>query len=150
MTRLKPARVDRVKSKTEILEAAMTRFTMINSTFAALTILAATAVPASAPATAKSNFDGHWSVLIVTQKGTCDRAYRYPVRIQNGAVGYAGSASFTVSGKVGDNGAVTVLVARGSTSAKGQGRLSGTDGSGLWTASSGECSGTWTAERRAS
>jgi hypothetical protein len=150
MTRLKPARVDRVKSKTGILEAAMTRFTMINSAFAALTILAATAVPASAPATAKSNFDGHWSVLIVTQKGTCDRAYRYPVKIQNGAVGYAGSASFTVSGKVGDNGAVTVLVARGSTSAKGQGRLSGTDGSGLWTASSGECSGTWTAERRAS
>jgi hypothetical protein len=150
MTRLKPARVDRVKSKTGILEAAMTRFTMINSAFAALTILAATAVPASAPATAKSNYDGNWSVLIVTQKGTCDRAYRYPVKIQNGAVGYAGSASFTVSGKVGDNGAVTVLVARGSTSAKGQGRLSGTDGSGLWTASSGECSGTWTAERRAS
>jgi hypothetical protein len=126
----------------------MTRFTAINTTLAALTLLAATAVPASAPATAKSNFDGHWSVLIVTQKGTCDRAYRYPVKIENGAVGYAGSASFTVSGKVGDNGAVTVLVARGSQSAKGQGRLSGTDGSGLWTAGSGDCSGTWTAERR--
>jgi hypothetical protein len=150
MTLLQPARVHRVKSKTEILEAAMTRFTAINSAFAALTILAATAVPASAPATARSNFDGNWSVLIVTQKGTCDRAYRYPVKIQNGSVGYAGSASFTVSGKVGDNGAVTVTVARGSQSAKGQGRLSGTDGSGLWTAGSGECSGTWTAERRAS
>jgi hypothetical protein len=148
MTRLNQARVDRVKSKTEILEAAMTRFTMINSTFAALTILAATAVPASAPATAKSNYDGNWSVLIVTQKGTCDRAYRYPVKIQNGSVGYAGSASFTVSGKVGDKGAVTVTVARGSQSATGQGHLSLTDGSGRWTAASGECSGTWTAERR--
>ena len=126
----------------------MTRFTMINSTFAALTILAATAVPASAPATARSNFDGHWSVLIVTQKGTCDRAYRYPVKIENGAVGYAGSASFTVSGKVGDAGAVTVTVARGSQSATGTGRMSPTDGSGTWTAASGECSGTWTAERR--
>jgi hypothetical protein len=145
---LKPARVRRVKSKTRILEAAMTRFTTINSALAACAFLAATAVPASAPATAKSNFDGQWSVLIVTQKGTCDRAYRYPVKIENGSVGYAGNASFTVSGKVGDNGAVTVVVARGSTSAKGQGRLSGTDGSGMWTASSGECSGTWTAERR--
>ena len=150
MTRLNQSELTALRAKQEILEAAMTRFTMINSTLAALTILAATAVPASAPATAKSNYDGHWSVLIVTQKGTCDRAYRYPVKIENGAVGYAGSASFTVSGKVGDNGAVTVLVARGSTSAKGQGRLSGTDGSGLWTAGSGECSGTWTAERRAS
>ena len=93
-------------------------------------------------------FDGGWSVLIVTEKGTCDRAYRYPVKIQNGAVGYAGSASFTVSGQVGDNGAVTVMVARGSQSAKGTGRMSGNDGSGTWTAGSGECSGTWTAERR--
>jgi hypothetical protein len=88
------------------------------------------------------------SVLIVTQKGTCDRAYRYPVQIQNGTVGYAGSAAFTVSGKVGDAGAVTVTVARGSQSATGTGRMSATDGSGTWTAASGECSGTWTAERR--
>ena len=129
----------------------MTRLThpinAVAPAFAVLAILAAT-VPASAPAAARSNFDGTWSVLIVTQKGTCDRAYRYPVRIANGSVGYAGDSSFTVSGKVGDNGAVTVKVARGSQSANGQGRLSATDGSGMWTAGSGDCSGTWTAERR--
>jgi hypothetical protein len=117
--------------------------------FAALAILASSIVPAApAPIAAKPSFDGNWSVLIVTEKGTCDRAYRYPVRIQNGSVGYAGSASFTVSGKVGDKGAVTVTVARGNQSATGQGRLSLTDGAGRWTAASGECSGTWTAERR--
>jgi hypothetical protein len=115
---------------------------------AALAILAATAVPASAPAFAKSNFDGTWSVLIVTQKGTCDRAYRYPIKIDNGAVGYAGDASFTVSGKVNPNGAVTVTVARGSQSANGQGKLSTADGAGQWVAGAGDCSGTWTAERR--
>jgi hypothetical protein len=118
--------------------------------FAALAILASSIVPAfPAPmGAAKPSHDGNWSVLIVTEKGTCDRAYRYPVRIQNGSVGYAGSASFTVSGKVGDKGAVTVTVARGSQSATGQGHLSLTDGGGRWTAASGECSGTWTAERR--
>jgi len=89
-------------------------------------------------------------VLIVTQKGTCDRAYRYPVKIENGSVGYAGEASFNVAGKVGANGAVTVVVSRGSTSAKGTGRMSATDGAGIWTAGSGDCSGTWTAERRSS
>jgi len=132
------------------LEAAMTRFTRPSAlapTFAALAMLAAT-VPTSAPASARSNFDGQWSVLIVTQKGTCDRAYRYPVKIDKGSVGYAGDSSFTVSGKVGDNGAVTVKVARGSQSANGQGRLSATDGYGMWVAGSGDCSGTWTAERR--
>jgi hypothetical protein len=117
---------------------------------AALALLVATAVPAgSAPMSAgKASFDGGWSVLIVTEKGTCDRAYRYPVKIENGSVGYAGSASFNVTGKVGANGAVVVTVSRGSNSATGTGRMSGTDGSGTWTAASGECSGTWTAERR--
>jgi len=115
---------------------------------AAAAILSASALPASAPAFAKSNYDGQWSVLIVTQKGTCDRAYRYPVKIENGSVGYAGSASFNVSGKVGDNGSVTVTVSRGSQSAKGTGRMSCSDGTGTWIAGSGECSGTWTAERR--
>lgn len=119
------------------------------SALAALAILMASVVPASPAAiAAKPNFDGQWSVLIVTEKGTCDRAYRYPVRIENGAVGYAGSAAFNVSGKVGDNGAVTVTVSRGSQSARGTGRMSGTDGAGTWVAGSGECSGTWTAERR--
>ena len=129
----------------------MTRFLSVRAVaaLAALGFLAAT-VPASAPASARSNFDGQWSVLIVTQKGTCDRAYRYPVKIDNGSVGYAGEASFNVSGKVGANGAVTVVVSRGSTSAKGTGRMSATDGSGIWIAGSGDCSGTWTAERRSS
>ena len=118
-TRLKQARVNGVNSKTNS-GGCHDPFHPRSSppSLAALAILAATAVPASAPATAKSNFDGQWSVLIVTQKGTCDRAYRYPVKIDNGSVGYAGDASFTVSGKVGDNGAVTVMVSRGSQSAK--------------------------------
>jgi hypothetical protein len=116
----------------------------------ALAILAATAVPAfTAPiASGKTNFDGTWSVLIVTEKGTCDRAYRYPVRISNGSVGYAGEASFNVSGRVGANGAVTVTVSRGSQSATGTGRMSSSDGVGHWATSGGECSGTWSAERR--
>ena len=120
------------------------------SALTALAMLAISAVPASpAPiSAAKPNFDGAWSVLIVTEQGKCDRAYRYPVKIENGSVGYAGSASFTVSGKVGTKGDVTVTVARGSQSANGTGRMSETDGSGTWVAGSGECSGTWTAERR--
>ena len=116
----------------------------------ALTILAASAVPAApAPiAAGKASFDGNWSVLIVTEKGTCDRAYRYPVRIANGAVGYAGEASFNVTGQVGANGAVTVTVSRGSQSATGTGRMSSSDGTGRWATSGGECSGSWSAERR--
>jgi len=117
--------------------------------FAALAVLTASIAPAfAAPIAASKSFDGGWSVLIVTEKGTCDRAYRYPVKIENGTVGYAGSASFNVTGKVAPTGAVIVTVSRGDKSATGTGHMSGTDGAGTWTAASGECSGTWTAERR--
>ena len=128
----------------------MHRSTTAFSALAAFAILAGSAVPvSSAPmGAARPNFDGNWSVLIVTEQGTCDRAYRYPVRISGGSVGYAGQASFNVSGRVGGNGAVTVTVSRGSQSATGSGVLSSTDGSGRWRAASGECSGSWTAERR--
>ena len=109
------------------------------------TLLTATAY-AAMPAQAKTNFDGHWSVVIITEKGTCDRSYRYPVRISDGNVGYAGEAAFNVSGRVGANGKVTVTVSRGERRASGSGQLSGTFGAGSW--SGGECSGTWQAERR--
>src|ERR1043165_9545708 len=129
----------------------MTSFNQIAaSALTAIALLTASAFPASpAPITAgKQSLDGTWSVLIVTEKGTCDRAYRYPVRISNGAVGYAGEASFNVSGSVGANGAVTVMVSKGNQSARGSGQLSASEGSGRWVAGSGECSGSWTAERR--
>ena len=60
-----------------------------NSSRAALALIAislAGALGAVAPAAATPNYDGLWSVVIVTEKGTCDRAYRYPVRIANGAL----------------------------------------------------------------
>jgi hypothetical protein len=127
-------------------EPAMIRFAAASALTAAL--LAAAIVPASPAPAGKPNFDGAWSVLIVTEKGTCDRAYRYPIKIENGTVDYAGTASFTVTGKVGTNGAVTVTVSRGNQRANGSGRLSLSDGSGRWQTASGECSGSWSAEKR--
>ena len=41
-------------------------------------------------ASAQRAYDGQWSVLIVTENGTCDRAYRYGVSIRSGGVYYDG------------------------------------------------------------
>jgi hypothetical protein len=120
-----------------------------NGSRAALALIAislAGALGAAAPATATPSYDGLWSVVIVTEKGTCDRAYRYPVRIAKGALLNEGPSPITVSGKVGGNGAVTVLVTYGDKSANGSGRLSGNMGAGSWTG--GGCAGTREAERR--
>jgi hypothetical protein len=103
---------------------------------------------ASTPSFALPRYDGLWSVSIVTQKGDCDPGYRYPVRITNGTLFNAGDSNFTVSGKVGATGAITVTVSAAGKSATGSGRLAGDAGGGLW--AGGSCSGTWTAERRGS
>lgn len=97
-----------------------------------------------------ASFDGHWSVLIVTQKGDCDAAYRYEVRIAGGTVSYAGTGDFTVSGRVNAGGGVNVSIQRGNQSANGSGRLRGNSGAGNWSGKSptAACSGRWEAERR--
>lgn len=104
------------------------------------------------PSRATSAFDGLWSVLIITEQGTCDRGYRYAVRIKGGRVGHADPAnsSFKISGSVSSGGAARVSVTRGNQSAAGSGRLTRDSGSGRWKSSKGECSGIWQAERRGS
>ena len=121
-----------------------TRFRNLASTGLVLSfaaILSAAVQAASAP-----SYDGLWSVVIVTEKGTCDRSYRYPVRISNGSLINAGDSAISITGNVRDNGSITVTLSNGSKNATGSGRLSGTAGAGSW--SGGDCAGTWEAERR--
>ena len=94
------------------------------------------------------SFNGMWSVVILTTRGDCDRAYRYPVAIAGTNVINAGSAAVDISGRVQGNGAVAVRVSGGGRSALGSGRLTASSGSGSW--SGGACAGVWTAERRSS
>jgi hypothetical protein len=114
---------------------------------AAVAFIALGALPNSA--SAQRGFDGQWSVLIVTESGTCDRAYRYGVTIRSGNVLYNGGA-VSLSGRVAANGSVQVRVSSGSAFANGTGRLNRNAGSGNWSgqSSGGRCSGYWTAERR--
>ena len=95
---------------------------------------------------AASKYDGNWSVVIVTETGTCDRSYRYPIRIANGTLVNAGSSAIRITGSVRDNGAITVTLSNGDKDATGSGRLSPTTGTGSWRG--GACAGTWEAERR--
>ena len=116
----------------------------ISSRKALFALIAAGATLASTTSFAMPRYDGTWSVLVMTQKGDCDPGYRYPIRISNGQLVNAGDSAFTITGKVGDTGAITVTVSAGGKSATGIGRLAGNEGGGMWTG--GACSGSWTAE----
>ena len=115
--------------------------------FAAAAIVLAVS---SEPLRAQSNFDGSWSVLIITDKGECDRGYRYAIRIVGGQFVYGGEAGVSFTGHVERNGQVEATIRRGRQIAAGSGRLSGRKGAGTWSgrSSTGLCGGRWEAERR--
>jgi hypothetical protein len=96
-------------------------------------------------------YDGLWSVSIRTKSGPCDAAYRYPARIVGGQIRQAeNDFSYQISGAVVSSGAIAVTVSKGLGSAVGYGHLHGAIGYGRWTTSGNQCSGTWSAMRRAS
>ena len=99
-------------------------------------------------AQARTPFDGGWTVLIITQRGTCDSGSSFGLEIRDGAV--YGYGSLDVRGRVARNGAVQVRVASGDQRANGSGRLSASSGGGTWqgVGSRGVCSGRWSASRR--
>jgi hypothetical protein len=94
-------------------------------------------------------YDGDWSVLIETTRGNCPPALRAGVRIIGGRI-LAEDQSYQLNGEVASGGDVRVTVSAGGQNAGGFGRLSRDSGRGLWRTRSGECSGQWSAARRAS
>ena len=114
----------------------------------ATVLVLATTVSGSAKTT-RTSFDGSWSVVIITDAGTCDRAYRYGIRIAGGQLHYDGGMGVALSGQVTPNGNVSVSLSQGAAVARGSGRLSKSAGSGRWQGASPNlrCSGHWQAER---
>ncbi len=104
---------------------------------------------AAPAAKARAGFDGNWSVLIVTDSGTCDRAYRYALQILNGRITYP-DQTINITGHVSGGGYVHVLVSAGGQYANGSGRLYDNSGAGRWSGrgSTSACTGHWEAERR--
>ena len=113
-------------------------------------LLSGPAMAANPPAALAAVQDGNWSVLIITEKGDCDRAYRYSVAVSNGQVRYDGDAAVKLSGTVTPSGVVRVSLMLGDKGASGTGRLSASSGNGIWrgVGSSTTCAGRWEAERR--
>ena len=97
-----------------------------------------------------NKFDGRWSVEVITESGSCDRAYRYSVLIENGQARYGGQEAFTVTGQVMANGNVSGAISHGQDRAEVVGRLDGAMGTGTWKAAgtSRTCAGRWNAEKR--
>lgn len=105
----------------------------------------------SALAAPAAKHDGTWSVQMVTDSGMCDRTYSYSIAVENGNVRYLlapGDSPTTVSGQIGQDGAVDLDIRRSIAKVDANGRLNGKSGSGTWQLAMLGCSGRWTAQKR--
>jgi hypothetical protein len=112
-------------------------------------LLVLTAAPGVSAKTKRTRFDGYWGILIVTDAGSCEPAYRFGLRIAGGQLFYDGGAGVALSGRVDAKGNVRVGLRQGDSIAQGSGQLSESAGSGYWQGASptARCSGHWLAER---
>jgi hypothetical protein len=96
----------------------------------------------AAPAIAQTDYDGAWSVTVITKTGSCQPTTSYPLVVTDGNV----SGAADLSGSVGRNGVVKASL-RG---AFANGQLHGNAGSGRWNSASAgmPCSGRWMATKR--
>jgi hypothetical protein len=100
-------------------------------------------------ALAQQQFDGHWSVEATPERGTCSRAHRYRVVIENGTIRNGGSRRFHTAGGLEPDGRIRGSVQGSKTRVDVTGSLSGRSGSGTWTSAGRvNCSGRWNAEKR--
>ncbi|BAU89401.1 hypothetical protein MPPM_0796 [Methylorubrum populi] len=112
-------------------------------------LTAALAAALVSPAMA-GDFDGTWSVQLVTESGLCDAQYSYTLAVRDGQVRpitNASSGGTTVTGRVEADGGVGLNVATAAANGTASGRLQTRSGSGTWRVSGGLCTGRWMAKR---
>jgi hypothetical protein len=109
--------------------------------------LGVTVTPSAALA---GEYDGNWTVRIITERGHCDRTASYDVRVANGKVLYTSYTSVSLYGTVSPQGAVRVVIRHFDEGANGSGLMTKRAGAGGWSGHGkyGACSGRWAASRR--
>ncbi|GGH18974.1 hypothetical protein GCM10007036_21510 [Alsobacter metallidurans] len=88
---------------------------------AALVLVGLLLIPVTARA---ASFDGNWSVLLSTDKGACDKAYRFPVTVVDGKLTYAGQSGATAQGGITGSGKVSATFTQGPDTLSATGSLS--------------------------
>jgi hypothetical protein len=116
---------------------------------AAMMFSAGLALGFAAPAMA-GEYDGNWTVRIITERGHCDPTSSYDVQVADGKVHYTSYSSISLYGTVSPQGAVKVVIRHFDDGANGSGHLSKRAGAGSWSGRGqfGTCSGRWAASRR--
>jgi hypothetical protein len=103
-------------------------------------------------AMAQAPHDGSWAIEIITERGACERLYRYYVEVEGQAVrlrSMTGETSQATTGLVRPDGSIKATLGQTEDPVNVSGRLAATSGTGIWSAPARQCTGRWSAHKRA-
>jgi hypothetical protein len=92
--------------------------------------------------------DGIYAVDITTRQGGCDKAYHWMISVSGGRVNSAGATPMAASGQISESGTVDLAFRRFGQVATVTGRFANGYGSGIWSLSTMQCTGSWRAVRQ--
>lgn len=94
---------------------------------------------------AAAPFDGRWAIVAAANDGRCDKIYRLPIDVKDGAIRYSGSFAVDADGRIDSTGRLTMTLAHRGDVVRAQGRVGAQLGKGKW--QSPGCAGVWKARR---
>lgn len=101
---------------------------------------------AGAALASPQNYNGTWSVRLMTEAGKCDPFYSTTVTIRDGQI-QSNANGTSVSGGVGTDGRVALGIQRSIATGDASGRLAARSGTGTWRVAMLGCTGRWTAQK---
>jgi hypothetical protein len=96
--------------------------------------------------------DGSWAIEVMTERGECERLYRYYVVVDGEAVrlrSMMGETSEAPVGALRKDGRIDVTLGQADDPVSVKGQLGAAAGGGRWVAPLRGCAGRWSAEKRA-
>jgi hypothetical protein len=96
--------------------------------------------------------DGSWAIEVMTERGDCERVYRYYVVVSGNAVHLRSPFGETSQAPVGlmrKDGRIDVTIGQADDPVSVKGQLGAASGGGNWSAPARNCAGRWSASKRA-
>ncbi len=109
--------------------------------------LISSSVLASAQAATLNKFDGRWSIVLSTDVGTCEASIPATFNVKADDIAAAAESPLRADGAVEASGTMWIRFTAGQDNYRGQGKLTPSGGSGVWSSGSRYCGGKWRATR---
>jgi hypothetical protein len=115
-------------------------------------LCAAAGLSLAGGAHAQAPRDGSWAIEVVTERGGCEQLYRYYVVVDGDAVRLRspyGEIAQAPVGALRKDGRIDATFGQADDPVSVRGRLDADSGEGRWSAPARNCTGRWSAQKRA-